>query len=194
MKKRIILLMTLAIPVAVFLFLKIFGENKYEIPVYFEQGIEGCSDLSQPHTVNMDLLRVSPKNYCVIGLMDSLIDEDNRAFVTELIRIQDAFYGRAEPQFILLTDSDSQETQSTLMDLFKENGLNPAYTTFVKLNTSEMQDFIECGLGFGKPDGGEIEDLALVDEEGKIRGFYARNDREQTDRLILELKILKNDK
>lgn len=186
--------MTLAIPVAVFLFLKIFGENEYEIPVYFEHGIEGCGDLSEPHNVKLDSLNISLKSPCVFGMLDTSLNESNQAFVTELIRIQDAFYGRVEPQFILLTNSQSKETQNTLMDFTKENGLNPSSAVILNFTTSEMQDFMECGLGQGMPGGGQSTDLALVDAEGKIRGFYDRNDKEQTDRLILELKILLNHK
>jgi len=186
--------MILAIPVAVFLFLKIFGENKYDVPVYFAQGIEGCSNTSQPHIVNMALLHFSQKNHSIIARMDSLPDDTNRAFITELVRIQDAFYGRVEPQFILLTNSLSQETLAILKDFCKSNGLDPEFTMFQSPGTTQMADFMECELGLGKPDGGEAADMVLVDEEGKIRGYYPRNDKEETDRLILELKILKNEK
>ena len=186
--------MTLAIPVVVFLFLKIFGENKYEVPVFFEQGIEGCGNPTQSHTVSLEALKISPKNYCVISLLDSNENDANRAFVTELVRIQDAFYGKTEPQFILLTNSRSVETHADMLAFCKVNGLNPEHTILLNLNAAEKKDFTECGLGLGKPDGGQPTDLALIDEEGKIRGFYPRNDKEETDRLILELKILKNDK
>jgi protein SCO1 len=193
MKKQIILLLTLAIPVAVFLFLKIFGENKYEIPVFFAQGIEGCGNPPQQHTVNLESLNISPKNHCVVAVMDSNDNTANRTFVTELVRIQDAFYGRVEPQFILLTNSQSVETHADMLAFCKVNGLNPEHTILLNLNAAEKKDFTECGLGLGKPDGGQPTDLALIDDEGKIRGFYLRNDKEETDRLILELKILKND-
>ncbi len=186
--------MTLAIPVAVFLFLKIFGENKYEVPVFFENGIEGCPDAAQPHTVNLELLKVSLKNHSVISLLDSNENDANRAFVTELVRIQDAFYGKTEPQFILLTNSRSVETQAAMLAFCKVNGLNPEHTILLNLNAAEKKDFTECGLGLGKPDVGQHTDLILIDDEGRIRGFYPRNDKEETDRLILELKILKNEK
>jgi hypothetical protein len=42
MKKFIFLILTLAIPVSIFLFLKIFGNNEFEVPVLFEDGLPGC--------------------------------------------------------------------------------------------------------------------------------------------------------
>jgi hypothetical protein len=194
MKKQVILLLTLAIPVAVFLFLKIFGENKYEVPVFFAQGIEGCSNQSQPHVVNLKSLKISPKSHCVVAVMDSNDNAANRELITELVRVQDGFYNSGEPQFILLTNLQSQQTKTGLIDLCKAIGLNPTFTILHNLSASEMSDFMECGLGLGKPDGGQPTDLILIDDEGRIRGFYPRNDKEETDRLILELKILKNDK
>jgi hypothetical protein len=34
------------------------------------------------------------------------------------------------------------------------------------------------------------EDLIAIDKEGKIRGYYTSSDREEVDRLLLEIEIL----
>lgn len=52
-------------------------------------------------------------------------------------------------------------------------------------DTSQRAHLRKCILAVPKS-----EDLILVDKEGKIRGYYLSTDREEVDRLLMELEIL----
>jgi hypothetical protein len=53
--KRIILFLALPLPVLVFIFLKYFGKNEFDIPVYYADGvgrnIPGCKSYSTPYVL-----------------------------------------------------------------------------------------------------------------------------------------------
>lgn len=56
--KPLILIFTLAIPVAIFLFLKAFGTNSFDIPVFYKQGVpfsfNECEFSNEPFLVGGD--------------------------------------------------------------------------------------------------------------------------------------------
>ncbi|MDZ7604992.1 MAG: hypothetical protein U5K79_05250 [Cyclobacteriaceae bacterium] len=80
-----------------------------------KEGIEGCGNLSQPHAVNFDATsKISPKNHCVIALMDSNDNDANRAFVTELVRVQECLLRQGGTTVVFfLTNSQLTESQTT---------------------------------------------------------------------------------
>jgi hypothetical protein len=49
--KKIILFVALPLPVLVFIFLKLFGKNEFEVPVYWSEGVNvaGCISRSAPY-------------------------------------------------------------------------------------------------------------------------------------------------
>jgi hypothetical protein len=53
--KKIILFVALPLPVLVFIFLKLFGRNEFEIPVYYEEGVKreiaGCRPYPAPYVL-----------------------------------------------------------------------------------------------------------------------------------------------
>ena len=53
--KPLLLMLLLGMPVALYLFLQNFGENEYQIPILFEDGIESplpnCPNGKEPHLV-----------------------------------------------------------------------------------------------------------------------------------------------
>jgi hypothetical protein len=62
-KKLIILVLALVLPGLIFLFLKIFGNNQFDIPVYYKDGLEGAPT---------ECLKTSKGQYV---LPDSLLDQ-----------------------------------------------------------------------------------------------------------------------
>ena len=57
-----------------------------------------------------------------------------------------------------------------------------------------MMNFLKCGIALISEPEERPDNLVLVDREGRIRGIYDYGDADETDRLILELKILKSQK
>lgn len=192
MKKTLSLLFLLAIPVLIFLFLKIFGTNTYEVPYPFETGISGCDrhDDKVPELRLADggVWKMPDKTYVVFGVLEAMKKEQNLRLVTELVRIQDAFYGTGTPLFVLLT-SDGNGSYEQLCD---DTGLEKSQRILFQADEEEMMNFLKCGISLIKKQGDPLTNLVLVDTEGRIRGVYDSTDAEETDRLILELKILRS--
>lgn len=53
--KKIVLFVALPLPILVFIFLKFFGRNEFEVPVYYAEGVErnisGCNSYPTPYVI-----------------------------------------------------------------------------------------------------------------------------------------------
>jgi protein SCO1/2 len=197
MKKFFFLLLTLAIPVAIFLFLKIFGSNSFDVPVLFENGIPDCNTSISPHKVpDIENIGDSGKNYAagrigdfvVFGVLDASIANERK--IIELVRIQDAFYEVGAPFFVLLLKGDRTEKES-LEQRLEKTGMERQNFAIVVTSPEELVEFLRCGLALKGDASADLDKLVLVDPTKNIRGIYQSTDQVQTDELILELKILK---
>lgn len=154
MSKRIVfilLFVILLVPGLIFVFLRVFGENEFAIPVYHEQGVqewpEGCLPIIQiPYLVNKNLL-------------------DDQSPTLYLAKIND-------------------EIESSLARVTEQSG-DSIHPVFVQDLDSVNQKSVVCQLVLIEP-----WNTVLVDTEGRIRGYYELSTREETDRLMMELKIL----
>jgi protein SCO1 len=197
MKKIIFLILTLAIPVSIFLFLKIFGNNEFEVPVFFVEGIPGCDEIEEAHLVNVAGLMnedgeiINIENLSNFLIFTPLVSQDKsiwRERILQMVRIQDAFYEIGSPQFILM--ADQYDSISFLQSELMGGGLSDVNYTFVFSHSNDLNDFLNCELGLITREEVINAPLVLVDPERKIRGIYDGLDLEQTEQLILELKIL----
>lgn len=59
MLKKLILFVALPLPVLVFIFLKLFGKNEFEVPVYWSDGVyvDGCEPRPGPYTLPDSVLK-----------------------------------------------------------------------------------------------------------------------------------------
>lgn len=151
-KKALYLSLALLLPVGVFVFLKIFGKNEFEVPALYQTAVPV----------------VSPScggNYqAPYKIPDSVM--------TRL-----SSHKRAALYVIYYTDEiQSRITQEITYD----------EVAFINSKTLGVNNSLkECVLLIPGD-----EDLVVVDSEGKIRGYYASDDREEVDRLLLEVEIL----
>lgn len=195
MKKFIFLVLTLAIPVSIFLFLKIFGNNEFEVAVLFEEGLPECEDSGQPHQIhplkfiNSAGATIDTQDldgfliFCVFEVADTArLDE----YIIQLVRIQDAFYEIGSPTFVLL--SEEKDLMSGIIAKIEDIGLQAKHYQLGYLGQSKFSEFLKCGLGLASADSAN---LVVADPERRIRGLYDVMDLEQTEQLILELKILR---
>ena len=197
MKKSFFLVLTLAIPVAIFLFLKIFGDNTFDVPVLFEDGIPGCEGSQSPHKVpdfkyigktEKNLSKRGPNDFMIFGLLDTGTKAEQK--LIELVRISDAFYEVGSPFFVLFLKGNHGR-KAELEQQLVEIGMKTNQFVIVKAPEEELTDFLRCGLALSGETPEELDKLVLVDPSKNIRGMYNWFDQEQTDQLILELKILK---
>jgi hypothetical protein len=171
-----------------------FGSNEYDVPVLFETGIPGCTASQSPHRVpEVFLQQVSDQpvkdldHFWIYGFLNSNDNDIVQAQIIQLVRIQDAFFEVGSPMFMILTN-DWDRTQQ-LHSSLEEFGLLEQNYVLESLPESKFEDFIKCGLGVEAHSA--LSELVLVDKHRQIRGIYNGLELDQTEKLILELKILK---
>ena len=201
MKKILFLVFTLAIPVAIFLFLKIFGNNEFEVPILFENGIPECENSSSPHSVpEFNYMGENDKNissnelegYLVFGILSEQSIDELKGKIIELARIQDAFYETGSPTFVLVTD-EKMKLKEAFAQLAHEVGLAIENYEIANMHHEDFMDFQQCGIALVDLESRHADKLVLVDPNRNIRGIYHTYELEQTDQLILELKILRKE-
>ena len=172
--KKILLPLTLVLPVLTYLFLKSFGENYYELPVYYEIDGAGsdCSNLSFPHTLNWPELAFNQHEATIIYYPESITGPD---VYRQLERVTDKF----EQIQVLAVMHSTEETRLGKVLIVSDE--------------QDFNSFMNCQLLLGE---GAILDIpasdkiVLVDKIGRIRGYYLGSEFDDMERLELELKIL----
>ncbi|MCF6359744.1 MAG: hypothetical protein L3J29_03180 [Cyclobacteriaceae bacterium] len=177
LKKVLFLIAALVIPSLVYIFLRGFGDNKFEIPVYYSNGvpIEGCeSDTNKVHLVKF-------KDYHLQGSQLFYFPQwiNDAEFYRQCKRIKNKPY-----QVVFTAISDSL--------LQHELG-----NTLVVSDKQQLYDIANCALVLGQEAAVSkpiYNQLVLVDAQMRIRGYYNGNNLEDMDRLDVELDILSKEK
>lgn len=161
--KGIFLSATLLIPILLFLFLKYFGENRFDIPIYYENGIS--SGFTNCTTYDSGQYYITNSGYSLPGLFIFLSSKDTQqTFGNVKQRVDEDVKGIKYN----LYSSDSA---------FQHEGMH--YLTEDRLIDKLRCEFISDTLN----------QFILVDNKRRIRGYY-NMDREDVDRMIVEIKIL----
>lgn len=95
MRKAVLLILALALPVAVFIFLKQFGKNRFELPVYhaekLPESLSGCSlDYALPYLVADSIVAVSGVTLPAVLMIDFTGTAEARAQQVQLSRLRQA--------------------------------------------------------------------------------------------------------
>ncbi len=156
LKKIVLLFLALLFPACVFVFLKFFGKNEFNVqPLYADAYPEGVGECGVTITLPYHI----PDS--VISSLQ--LSADSLTLI---------HFGK------LNTESENQ-----LSRVKKEHGMD------VKFNFLDDQKnavtLKNCVFFLKDP-----YNLVLVDNEGIIRGQYISNDRDEIDRLLMELSIL----
>lgn len=202
MKKTFFLILTLAIPVSIFIFLKVFGTNNFEVPYLFSEGIPDCSNSSDTHKVpditfigrkEKQLNSRQLKGFMIYSVLDVEKPAQNKELIVELVRIQDAFY-EVEAPYLLIFIKGNPYRRILIESQCREMGLVEKSSSIAYMESEYLFDFLKCGIALIDEESEDFTNLVLVDPDKRIRGVYHGLDVEQTDRLILEIKILKQKK
>ncbi|MBO3698469.1 hypothetical protein [Roseivirga sp. E12] len=187
-KKIILLFLVIALPALIFLFLKAFGNNEFTIPVYYEQGLGDslatpCLDRSlEQYVVENPGLPLGSFKIVHFERMDGPVLKTR---LEELERLQDVFYDN--PDIKLLTHLNGASIkQQDISDYDKRIQFLDQFWKINEMDSSTWADLKYCGVAMSSLD----NRVVLVDELNRIRGYYNILEREETDRLILELRIL----
>ena len=157
-KKLIFLTLALLLPVAIFIFLKIFGRNEFNVPLMHQEGHidrpDNCDfTYSSPYTVPdslMDLLDLKTADSLYVFYFDPSITAAMRRVATETRRF---------PVQVIDPVSFPRGTDLRIIE--------------------------ECILIIQPP-----ASIALLDARNRIRGYYDGSDRDEVDRLLVEIKII----
>jgi len=195
--KYIVLTITLVVPVVAYLFLKNLGENKYAIPVYYQESSvgnepSGCFQFSTPHVVDFTkysgfTVNTSHSIMVVNPVFDSCFDCAPN--LNELKRLRQK-HGDIGILNLYVKELTSFENQ--LNDLSREWFIN-------EITLPDMVSILRCELIVDIPSStsitemNEVNQLILIDDRNRIRGYYTKKEREDIDRLILEISILKQE-
>jgi protein SCO1/2 len=125
---------------------------------------------------------------------------------SQLSRVQDAFLGDPEVQLLSISVDPKFDQPEKLAQYAKRFDANKGqwhfltgekkmiYPLVLKGFHVPLADASEYDAAIKNPDKTFIhsERLILIDKEGIIRGFYDGTDKKEVDRLLVEIKVLKN--
>jgi hypothetical protein len=174
--KIIYLLLALALPVFVFLFLKYFGQNQFDVEPLFTEAMPmgfraECNYAYElPYSIPEHILQDmewSSRDSLTLFYFTTV-----KSSATALNRIQEEHLSSEVHIVELSEDSRKPEALDSL-------GL------ITSVERSEIAYVKKCFLFIDEPN-----NLLLVDNQRKIRGIYQAENRDEIDRLLLEVKII----
>lgn len=181
MKKGVLLFLALLLPALVFVFLKFFGKNEFAVEPLFQESLEVPADChgityTTPYTVGdsvLSKLQWNANGISLVLIVDS-ISENQKEQITQIKRVFQEF--SHDPLNIVMLTEDLRSRQTNQSEeMFSM--VNVAQDDLLKLRN--------CVFLLDK-----YKDALLIDTMKRIVGQYDLTDREDADRLILELKIV----
>lgn len=156
-KKIIFLSLALLLPVAIFLFLKFFGKNQFDVAPLHQDSISNvghCAiDYKAPYVLPDSVMR-----YFSAGSVASLF---------------------------LLNFSADESVLQRVKDEVGENEVKIMAASALRTVYPDLNFFKNCVLLLPSAD-----DIVLIDYQNRIRGYYRSSDREEIDRLLVEISII----
>ena len=208
----LVLVCILMIPVLIIVFLKTFATNHYDIPILFEDGVEDpfgdCNfeEAGQHYIPFFEFVSHEEKvkgradmegKITIVDFFFTSCPSICPVMSSEMERVNDAFRNRDEVQIFSITIDPDYDTTEVLREYAERHNAIPGKWHFLTGDKAEIYELARCGFilptidGYGIPDDFVHSDkFVLVDELGRIRGYYSGTNREEVDRLILETKIL----
>ncbi|MEP0711277.1 SCO family protein [Algoriphagus sp.] len=207
-----VLVCILLVPILIFLFLKGFGRNTYDIPVYYENGVDsifaecGNSDSSQHFIPDFSLTNQKGNTVgrddmegkiTIVDFFFTSCPSICPKMSSEMERVNDMFRNDEKVQIMSISIDPTYDSPEILEKYAqKHNGLAGKWD-FLTGDVDQIYSLAKCGFmiptvdGLGIPDDFVHSDkFVLVDELGRIRGYYSGTSREDVDLLMLETKIL----
>ena len=198
--KIIVLVLILLIPAALYVFLRVFGQNEFSVPIYNSDGeiesiVSKADNFSGDHKVSLDALfgenisgKEQIKNKVVI--LDMLVAGEKRENeVNQINRIADIFDIDESVHILRIIPVDQEGLYDDSSFYHVKNRKN---ISDLRVEPEVLKNFTNSQLGLdpGHMESFSVHRIVLIDEENRIRGYYNPGDFNDIDRLILEVKIL----
>ena len=164
-------------PISVFLFLKQFGANEFELPILYSEGnpIADCSTDSGEYKINLEVLE---KYNIKLPALFYVPTTEQDKYYSDLNNVLAKYQNVYIYELMVADSSDSNAGSVSLY--FSEN---------------EYSNFINCTLILGEDQSlneAILNKFVLIDDARQIRGYYNCSDLEDIERLDVELDILLN--
>ena len=194
--KWFFLFFILGLPVCVYLFLKSFGENKFDVPIFYEEGITNpvgsCIDTTGPFEIPSLIKYDSAFQIDISGL--TILDigtsscDSCRQKINNLLSVWDRYKDLKNFNMYSVIEGENSGSYD-----------NPNINWGVyNSSTKQLTEMANCGLNLDliHADQQTINKngmVVLVDGQRRIRGYYNVFDRKETDRLVIELEIIRKE-
>lgn len=190
-----LLILTLVIPALIFLFLKVFGTNHYDLPRYHPvltgtaqaAAAKGDTVFYRPDVrglVGTDSADVWPGHFTVLGQFDKDCADSCSLVKAQLERIYNLRSAVDNLQLVTFHKDGAQKPEGSKAGWyhvsFNDDAAWRETTGRFRFETT-VPEFEEVS---------PLYKLILVDSNGTIRGYYAGADASEADRLIAEIRIL----
>lgn len=175
-KQTVILILAMVVPIGVFIFLKVFGNNQFAVEPLHQTGV--ISPVASECGIKYEAPYYVPKNV-----------------------LEDLGWTSADSLTLYIFDSESFDLEAINNRISEEYTVNEILRYVVTDSTKAGIDV--SGLNILPKDAVTVEQLqecfflmeaktnsVLVDSKRRIRGNYNLKGREDADRLLLELKII----
>lgn len=213
LKKTVILISLLIIPVAVFLFLKAFGENRYTLPVYFPQSIDSTQiggrwqyDTTYHKVPDFQLTSQQGKTVTQRDL-DSSVYVASFFFTSckgpckdmssQLVRVQEAFRNYPQVKIISYTVHPEHDSVEVLQQYAERFNADPNKWIFLTGQREQIYDLAQNGYYVVAQQAPGVlvdfihsEQFLLIDPNKHVRGIYHGTNPADVDRLITEIGVL----
>jgi hypothetical protein len=173
--KAVVLILALALPVSIFLFLKYFGKNEFVVePFFTDEMPEGRAHecgfaYAVPYQIPDSLLHQLGWNQQ--GALTLFSFDGGASHASAYNRIKANFEEQDVKIMNLVTKGEEMAPVRGIWTLALDKGLTDR--------------FKRCFFFLDEPN-----DLLLVDTQGRIRGYYQLSSREEIDRLLMEISII----
>ena len=207
-RKAGLLILTLVIPALVFVFLKLFATNHYDLPYYHPQ-VTSTGEIvkSDGDTVFYQLPEITLKNtngkpfveqfkngkITVVNFLPQECDDSCKIVLGQIERVSALTETIPNLQLITLSENwdGKKANYPSLMDSNSWLVLTGPKAEIEGICKRVLK--METKVPKAKTNSLESK-LVLVDTKGQIRGYYNLSDLEETDRLMGEIKILDYEK
>ena len=216
-----ILLIVLGIPAFVFIFLKVFGENKFDLPHYFPE----LDESGEVRVVNGDTVFVTVPQFTLTDQDSSLMQYQNSDISVvsfffsrcgtvcpitnkNLLRVAENFKTNDAVKIYSLTVDPVFDRPNVLKKYISELGANYKNWRFLTGDKKYIYDLAIKGFKLPVSDASEYDKnivdidqtfihsdkLLLLDTKGHIRGIYEGTNKSDIERLVVEIKVLLKDR
>ena len=207
-----VLVCILLIPLLIFLFLRGFGKNEYDLPVYFQNGVDNpfqecpSTDSGQHYIPEFSFLNQNGESLgraemegkiTIVDFFFTSCPSICPLMSKEMERVNDMFRDESKVQIMSISIDPEYDTPEILKSYAERHNAIPGKWHFLSGPKEETYQLAKCGFVLPTLDGNGVPDdfvhsdkFVLIDEMGRIRGYYSGTDREAVDLLMLETKVL----